>query len=434
MRKITVALLSAAYLCLALTAAVLLWRSGGGWGAGLSGLIGMLGLAFALHGLIARTLDRAQLAAEIEAVREANLLLVRQIEAIQGAVGALGHSGGEDAALRSEALTSEVRMLEALVQRMSESLEERLAQLQVGPAPSSSSAIPSLQGERRRRQQTSVLLEEVREALASNRVDLYLQPIVSLPQRRTMFYESFSRLRDESGRMMMPAEYLPAAEPEGLVSAIDNLLLFRCVQIVRRLAKQDRKVAIFCNISLASLADEVFFPQFLEFLAENRDTAGGLVFELGQAAYEARGSVEARNMAKLADMGFRFSIDKVSDLSLDFADLSRSDVKFVKIAANVLLEQLLEMDGRLTLRSHKDIEAMDYAALAQRYGVEVIAEKIESERQVVDILDLDVAYGQGHLFGEPRAIKEQVLAESDPPADFIRGALRKKAAAAAAGF
>ena len=432
MRKITVALLSAAYLCLALTAAVLLWRSGGGWGAGLSGLIGVLGLAFALHGLIVRTLDRAQLAGEIEAVREANLLLVRQLEAIQGAIGALGYNAGEDAARRSEVLSGEMRILEALVQRMSESLDERLAQLQTGVV--SSSAVPALQGERRRRQQTSVLLEEVREALASNRVDLYLQPIVSLPQRRTMFYESFSRLRDESGRMMMPAEYLPAAEPEGLVSAIDNLLLFRCVQIVRRLAKQDRKVAIFCNISLASLADEVFFPQFLEFLAENRDTAGGLIFELGQAAYEARGSVEARNMAKLADMGFRFSLDKVTDLSLDFADLSRSDVKFVKITANVLLEQLLEMDGRLTLRSHKDIEAMDYAALAQRYGVEVIAEKIESERQVVDILDLDVAYGQGHLFGEPRAIKEQVLAESDPPADFIRGPLRKKAAAAAAGF
>jgi cyclic-di-GMP phosphodiesterase TipF (flagellum assembly factor) len=140
-------------------------------------------------------------------------------------------------------------------------------------------------------------------------------------------------------------------------------------------------------------------------------------------------------MAKLADLGFRFSLDKVTDLSLDFADLSRSDVKFVKIAANVLLEQLLETDGRLTLRSHKDIEATDYAALAERYGVEVIAEKIESERQVVDILDLNIGYGQGHLFGEPRAIREQVLAESDPPAEFIRNALRKKAAAAAgAGF
>jgi cyclic-di-GMP phosphodiesterase TipF (flagellum assembly factor) len=431
MRKITVALLSAAYLCLGLTAAVLLWRSGGGWGAGLSGLIGTIGLAFALHGVISRSFDRAQLSSEIAAVREANILLLRQVEALEGAIGNLG--SGDDAARRSEALSGEVRMLEALVQRMGQSLDARLSQLQSG-APVAVASVSSLDGERRRRAQTTVLLEEVRGALAANRVDLYLQPVVSLPQRRTVFYESYSRLRDESGRMMMPAEYLPAAEPEGLVSAIDNLLLFRCVQIVRRLAKQDRKVAIFCNISLASLADEVFFPQFLDFLSENRDTSGGLIFELGQAAYEARGAIEARNMAKLADLGFRFSLDKVTDLSLDFADLSRSDVKFIKIAAGVLIAQLQDMDGPLTLTGQRDIDVADFAELAQRYGVELIAEKIESEREVVDILDLNVSYGQGHLFGEPRAIKEQVLAESDPPSEFIGGPLRKKAAAAGGLF
>ena len=151
-----------------------------------------------------------------------------------------------------------------------------------------------------------------------------------------MFYESFSRLRDETGRVMMPAEYLAVAEPEGLMSAIDNLLLFRCVQIVRRLAKQDRKVGIFCNIALGSLADDVFFPQFLDFLSQNKDLHGALIFELGQAAFRQRGSVEARNMAKLADLGFQFSLDKVSDLELDFADLQRADVKFIKIGAEVL--------------------------------------------------------------------------------------------------
>src|SRR5665213_1460985 len=92
MRKITVALLSAAYLCLGLTAAVLLWRSGGGWGAGLAGLLGALGLAFALHGLISRSLDRAQLSGEIAAVREANILLLRQVETLKGVIGSLGYN------------------------------------------------------------------------------------------------------------------------------------------------------------------------------------------------------------------------------------------------------------------------------------------------------------------------------------------------------
>src|SRR5690606_24413510 len=129
------------------------------------------------------------------------------------------------------------------------------------------------------------------------------------------------------------------------------LLLFRCVQIVRRLAKQDRKVGIFCNISSLSLADETFFPQFLEMLSDNRDLAGALIFELGQGAFDIRGSVEARNMGKLAELGFRFSLDKVTDLDLDLQDLSRSDVKFVKIGAQFLLDQMMESEDRLVLKS-----------------------------------------------------------------------------------
>jgi cyclic-di-GMP phosphodiesterase TipF (flagellum assembly factor) len=275
---------------------------------------------------------------------------------------------------------------------------------------------------------SSALLDTVRAALAEGRVDLYLHPADSLPQRRTVFYESFSRLRDETGRVMMPAEYLTVAEPEGLVAAIDNLLLFRCVQIVRRLAKQDRKVGIFCNISLASLADEVFFPQFMEFLTANKDLAGALIFELGQPAFDARGPVEARNMGKLADLGFRVSLDKVTVFDLDFQDLARADVKFVKIAAQVLLDQMIDDIDGMAFKSLPDLQAADYAALCRRYGVEIIAEKVENERQVVDILELDIAYGQGHLFGEPRAIRDAVLAETAPPADFIRSTLLRKAA------
>jgi cyclic-di-GMP phosphodiesterase TipF (flagellum assembly factor) len=174
------------------------------------------------------------------------------------------------------------------------------------------------------------------------------------------------------------------------------------------------------------LGDDVFFPQFLEFLADNKDLAGALIFEVGQAAFDARGSVEARNMAKLADIGFRFSIDKVQTLDIDFQDLQRADVKFLKVGADVLLEQLLEIEGRPALKTLSDIHAADFPTITRRWGVEVIAEKIEGERQVVDVLDLEIGYGQGHLFGEPRAIREQVLAETDPPADFMRSTLQLK--------
>ena len=414
MRKVTGALLVGAYLCLALTTALLLWRGGGGWGAGIAGLIGVMALAFSIQTLVVRGMEAGGVRRELEAMREAQQILDDQIEAMSDQLGEVFEGVERDVARRSDELTGEVRMLEDLVQRMSDGLEQRISAARPVQAVHTHA-------------QHAALLETVREALADNRVDLYLQPVVGLPQRRTVFYESFSRLRDASGRIMMPAEYLAVAEPEGLISAIDNLLLFRCVQIVRRLAKSDRKVGIFCNISLASLGDEIFFPQFLEFLSENRDLSGALIFELGQPAFGQRGSIEARNMAKLADLGFRFSLDKVTDLDLDFQDLARADVKFLKIGAEVLLAQLLEVDGRLALKSLQDLDAADFANLTRRYGVEVVAEKVETERQVVDILELNIGYGQGNLFGEPRAIRDAVLAEADPPADFIRASLRRRA-------
>jgi cyclic-di-GMP phosphodiesterase, flagellum assembly factor TipF len=432
MRKVTAPLLIGAYLCLALIVAVMLWRGGGGWGAGVAGLVGSLGLAVAIHAWVARAFDAGALRLELEAVRDAHKILVDLMQNLDERMTELGENVQADAARRSEAMSVEVRMLEDLIGQMSEDLDQRLAARPepIAPAPAARAAHQAhaqadvRQAEAQRQQ--AALFEVVREALAENRVDLYLQPVVSLPQRRTVFYESFSRLRDASGRIMMPAEYLSVAEPGGLVPAIDNLLLFRCVQIVRRLAKNDRKIGIFCNIALGSLGDEAFFPQFLEFLSQNKDMAGALIFELGQAAFDRRGSVEARNMAKLADLGFRFSLDKVADLDLDFQDLARADVKFVKVSAEVLLTQLLDVDGQVAMRALKDLDAADFAPLTRRYGVEVIAEKVESERQVVDILELNIAYGQGNLFGEPRAIRDAVLAETDPPADFMRTSLRRR--------
>jgi cyclic-di-GMP phosphodiesterase TipF (flagellum assembly factor) len=413
MRALTQGFLFFGYLFLAMTVGAFVWRAGLGGGAGAAAGIGALGLLGAVHALVSGKARAARLKREIDQIREAHRLLADAMESTQGALTELAQAIESGALSSTEQLSGEVRMLESLIQQMSDSIDERMAR----PTPVSAF-------EARHQQQSNVLLQTIHEALAQNRVDLYLQPIVSLPQRRTIFYESFTRLRAADDRVMMPAEYLSVAEGEGLVPAIDNLLLFRCAQIVRRLARQDRKVGVFCNVALSSLGDETFFPQFLDFLSENRDLNQALIFELGQAVFDARGAVEARNMAKLADLGFRFSIDKVQTLELDFADLQRSDVKFMKVAADLLIEQLLENEAAAALPSLRDISAADFAGLTRRYGIELIAEKCETERQIVDILELDISVGQGHLFGEPRAIKEAVLAETDPPADFLRSTLR----------
>ena len=87
-------------------------------------------------------------------------------------------------------------------------------------APIKSAAAPILRGGSTKSSfetPETELLETIRNALKHSRVDLYLQPIVSLPKRTLRFYEALSRLRTEDGAVIMPAEYIKLAAPAGLM-------------------------------------------------------------------------------------------------------------------------------------------------------------------------------------------------------------------------
>lgn len=63
MRRLTLGLLLATYLCLSLIVALTLWRNGSGWGVSISALLGGLGLCLASHGMIMRFLEMRDLRA-----------------------------------------------------------------------------------------------------------------------------------------------------------------------------------------------------------------------------------------------------------------------------------------------------------------------------------------------------------------------------------
>ena len=123
-------------------------------------------------------------------------------------------------------------------------------------------------------------------------------------------------------------------------------------------------------------------------------------------------------MAKLVDLGFRFSLDRITNAELDLPDLERSGVRYAKISARLLVDQIVRAGIRPKSAITREIAAADIAAVFQRYGVDIIAERIENEDAVLEVLDLDVPYGQGHLFGAPRAIKESLMEETAPPREF----------------
>ena len=193
---------------------------------------------------------------------------------------------------------------------------------------------------------------------------------------------------------------------------IDNLLVFRCVQVTRRLQLKSRDVGLFCNISASTLTDPTYFKQFLDFMDANRALSNALMFEFTQSAYRAFGPLEHESLAALAERGFRFSMDHVADLRMEPKELADRSFRFLKVPAKLLLNRAAS--------AQSDIHPADLADLLARSGIDLIAERIESENMVVDLLDYDVRFGQGFLFSPPRPVRAEALQGAAGGADKPR--------------
>lgn len=342
----------------------------------------------------ARRLEIRELEEDLEDLRAADSAMRTALEDTKRKVAEVTFAIAKKSDAQERRMAGELQILESLVRGLGSNMERNTEQ----------ALLPRLAGPDAA-QTEAAMLEIIRCALEGNRVDLYLQPVVSLPQRKLRFYEALSRLRSEDGSIIMPAQYIRIAAPAGLMSVVDNLLLFRCVQVVRRLAQRHRDVGVFCNISGHTLTDSEFFPQFLDFMHHHRDLAGQIIFEFSQDCVLAAGASEEANLRYLANLGFRLSMDQVTKLDLDFAKLKRLGFQFLKVRATTLISGMTDAGAA--------VAAEDLKNLLSRNGISLIAERVEEEKTVVQLLEYNVDFGQGYLFGEPRAIRD--IADANDP-------------------
>jgi len=366
-----------------------------------------------------RVRDRTDVSGQIADLSRGTADLARQVGEIgrrMGAVEAAAASAANKAQAATEPLTAEIETLGTLVKQLAESVAAHEIALARGAASAFMPAeAPATAAAESAESATTVDLAELGEpesermssgrfrgmdrtqvvaliagAIEANRIDLHLQPIVSLPQRKVRFYEGLARLRAEDGEVLLPADFLLYAKGGGLMPKIDNLILFRCVQVVRRLATKNREVGVFCNVSGSTLNDPEFFPQLSDFMQANRALAPALVLEFAQSTVRAMGPIENESLAALADLGFRFSLDRLTDLRVEPRELADRGFRFVKASATLLLNRAGAQGA--------DIHPADFSDLLGRFGIDLIADRIESEGMVVDLLDYDVRFGQGFLF------------------------------------
>ena len=421
------------------------------------------------HLMILRRHERQALKLELRRLHEAQRIMGDELERARQRISETASETRSHATARNSEIISEVRILETLVQQLASGLQTKaLDKLDAAlkTVPPRANHRPEFSGVKAdpasifEQLSEAELIDIVRAALNDERIELYLQPIVSLPQRKVRFYEALARLRTADGRIITPPQYMQIAESTGLITVVDNLLAFRCAQTLRALVEQNPDVRVFCNVSSHTIEDQNFFPQFLDFLECNMDLSHALLFELGQATYESCSPHAKANLARLADLGYRFSLDKVAHLDLDLAQLRERSFKFVKVTPALLLSTLseeeraavrlwaldedvfAEIDDGDTLdppaasailgaeresdeATEPQAQSRDVAPSEQnsfkdrltRYGLDLIVEKIETEREAMEVIELDVDYGQGYLFGEPRPSTNERLAETLPDSD-----------------
>ena len=241
----------------------------------------------------------------------------------------------------------------------------------------------------------SEILQFIKTAVKDDALSLHQQPIVSLPSRETKYYEVFARLMSENG--LIPAKnFVSVAKSNNLIAAIDNLLLLRCLQLLKKSPSSLDK-EIFINISAQTFSSKKYMKELIDFLAANPKLSARLIFEMTQADSIGLTSLNKQVMEGLSLLGCRFSMDQVTILGMDMNRLMDQHISFVKLDAAALLKEMDNLSGRKRIKKIKNT--------LDSQGVIVILEKVENEKQLFSIIDLHADYGQGYLFGAPVPVR-----------------------------
>lgn len=342
---------------------------------------------------------------DIAKIREDHGRLVREVARGRNEIAVLrqglAEAGNHARVLKGHGSAAEARMLQTVIEKLSllgettrwaandtaEFEDDELDQV-ISSSPGGSSIETALS----KNISDELLLKLINHAIKNDRVEMFMQAVVSLPQRKLRFYEMFSRIQIRPGVHVPAGRYITLARQQDLAPAIDNLLLLRCLQYVRDNAA-DTGEAYFCNIAQNTLSDPNFMGDLVEFISHNREIAGRLVFELAQEDIINLAPELAPVLDGLASLGCRISMDGVSSLSLDMGLLKSRHVRFIKADARLLLRQIEKQGGLRRMQLLK--------SELDRNGIDLIVEKIENERDLRELLDMRVDFGQGYLFGRP---------------------------------
>ena len=247
-------------------------------------------------------------------------------------------------------------------------------------------------------------VRRINDALRNDQFRLYYQPIVSLgtdpiPEERG---EILLRFSDEQGNLILPGNFMPAAEHYGLVRAVDRWVFSHALEALKLRGPASTPVVYSINLSGQSLSDESFRAFVIEELRRTEIDPPQVCFEITETAAIANLSYAMRFISVLKELGCQFALDDFGTGLSSFAYLRSLSIDYLKVA------------GRF-VRNMAD-DPIDYAMveaihhIGRVMGIKTIAEHAENSAILEGLKTVGVEYAQGNILGRPTALKARLRA------------------------
>jgi diguanylate cyclase (GGDEF)-like protein/PAS domain S-box-containing protein len=238
------------------------------------------------------------------------------------------------------------------------------------------------------------LESDLRSASTRDELELYYQPIVELPSRRTVGFEALLRWHRD-GTIVGPDDFIPLAEETGLIIPIGRWVLDEaCEQAARWNAGFDGDpLSISVNVSARQIAEPGLPEAVSAALAASGLEPELLLLELTESLLLEPGGDALAALERIQRLGVRLSMDDFGTGWSSLSYLKRFPIEELKIDRAFVTD---------VARSTEDCELVAaIVAMARALGFTVLAEGVETEEQLGALLELEVTQAQGYLFSPP---------------------------------
>lgn len=240
------------------------------------------------------------------------------------------------------------------------------------------------------------LERDVRDAAARNELFLEYQPVVRLLDRRVEGVEALVRWRHATFGLVSPAEFIPIAEDSVAIARVTEWVMrAACAQVAlwKESLSADSIPRMAVNISRAQISDKSLAPRLGNIAREFGIEPSALCLEITETAIMRDQNAAIGALGRLKDAGFHLALD---DFGTGYSSLS---------TLHLFPLDLVKLDRSFIANSSmaREHAALVHAviSLADNLGMQVIAEGVETNDQVVLLQALDCKYAQGYLFGRP---------------------------------